>query len=186
MGKIIPMQNTCTLLREVQQNNRRAQRKLYERYAPRLLSVCHWYIKDFEFAQDAMSRAFLKIFNSILEFKGTEEKALYSWMRKITVNECLDFLRSKMAKNSFDYLEDLHEQIAMPNLSQLTEKELENILNILPTGCRIVFVLYVLEDMKHHEIAEKLGISVGTGKSQVAYAKKILKTNLSKETLYAQ
>ncbi|MGV4528880.1 RNA polymerase sigma factor [Ornithobacterium rhinotracheale] len=88
-----------------------------------------------------------------------------------------------MAKNSFDYLEDLHEQIAMPDLSQLTEKELEN---ILPTGCRIVFVLYVLEDMKHHEIAEKLGISVGTSKSQVAYAKKILKTNLSKETLYAQ
>ncbi|MRI63787.1 sigma-70 family RNA polymerase sigma factor [Ornithobacterium rhinotracheale] len=186
MGKIIPMQNASTLIHAVQQNNCRAQRELYERFAPRLLSVCHWYIKDFEFAQDAMSRAFLKIFNSILEFKGTEEKALYSWMQKIAVNECLDFLRSKMAKNSFNYLEDMHEQIAMPDLSQLTEKELENILNILPTGCRIVFVLYVLEDMKHHEIAEKLGISVGTSKSQLAYAKNILKTNLSKETLYAQ
>lgn len=87
------------LITQAQQNNRKAQKAIFENYAPALMSVCRLYITDFHFAEDILLKAFYKIFTHLHTYK--EQEHFYAWMRKITVNECIDFLKSKQQKILF-------------------------------------------------------------------------------------
>ena len=168
------MQIDHRLIEKAQRNDRLAQKQLYDQYAPALLSVCRLYISDLQFAEDALLKAFFKIFTSLSKYE--EQKHFYAWIRRITVNECIDFLKSKAKKLSFADWSDTYDTIDESELDNesFNDEQIQAFIDKLPSACRTVFNLYVFENESHKQIAEKLGISEGTSKSQLAYAKKLL------------
>lgn len=164
-----------TLIQKAKRNDRLAQQQLYDQYAPALLSVCRLYIKDYQFAEDTMVNAFFKILTHLDSYQ--EQEHLYAWMRRIVVNECIDFLRSKQNKVAFADWSDSYDTIDDTPLDDLafSEEQIQTFVDRLPKISKLVFNLYVFEDYSHKQIAQQLNISEGTSKSQLAYAKKLLK-----------
>jgi len=151
-------------------NDRVSQKNLYLKYSPILFGICRRYIKDFQDAEDVLIEGFIKIYGKINTFSG--RGSFEGWMKQIIVNECLMHLRKrKLVYNGFEY-EIPVEHKAVENLKY---NDIIGMVNLLPNGYRTVFNLYVIEGYKHREIAEKLGISINTSKSQLIHAKKKLK-----------
>ena len=163
------------LIQKAKQQDRLAQKQLYDQYAASLLSVCRLYISDARFAEDVLLRAFFKILTHIDSYQKQEH--FYAWMRRITVNECIDFLRSKTQKVALADWNDTYDSIDDTDLDSYAfeESQIQQFIDQLPAASRAVFNLYVFEDYSHKQIAAELGISEGTSKSQLAYAKKRLK-----------
>jgi RNA polymerase sigma-70 factor (ECF subfamily) len=152
-----------------------AQKQLYERYAPVLFSVCRRYVCNREDAEEALVSGFFKIFSQIDSYTG--QGNFEGWMRRILVNESLMHLR-KARLLVFPGDEGLYAQ-DMPDAfsieSDLSAREIMELLDGLPNGYRTIFNLYVIEGYKHQEIADLLGISINTSKSQLILAKEKLK-----------
>ena len=125
-----------------------------------------------------MVKGFLKIFQNLenYSFEGSFE----GWMRRIMINECLMELRKNKVfhLNVDDYSSSISSN--QEASQQIEEDDVMKLLDYLPEGCRLVFTLYVIEGYKHKEIAESLGITEGTSKSQLNLAKTKLKEMLSK------
>lgn len=174
----MPVSETI-LIEKCQQFDRRAQKVIYDRYAPTMLGVCRRYMKDLMEAEDVLSQGFYKAFTKIKQFtfKGSFE----GWLRRIMVNESLMQLRKR---NDFNLtLEASNLQIASRESAEElahTNSILE-LLNKLPTGYRTIFNLYVIEGYKHKEIADKLNISINTSKSQLIKARKRLQILVNEE-----
>lgn len=168
------------IIEKAKQNDRLAQKQLYESYAPAMLSVCMLYINDLHFAEDVLLKSFFKIFTHLKNYQ--EQHHFYAWIRRIVVNECIDFLKSKMQKMSFSELKNDYDEADLWYEDELlNEDELQSLIDELPEGCRAIFNLYVFEDYSHNQICEELNISLGTSKSQLSYAKKILKQKIEKQ-----
>jgi RNA polymerase sigma-70 factor (ECF subfamily) len=165
------------LIEGCRRNDRNAQHAVYEQMAGKMLSLCTRYIKDRMQAEDVLVTSFTKVFDKIEQFKG--DGSFEGWVRKIVVNESLSYLR----KNKGMYLEtDLAAADREPDLASLgNQLEAEDLLNLvaaLPTGYRIVFNMYAIDGFSHKEIAEELGISENTSKSQLSRARSYLQTKL--------
>lgn len=160
--------NTETLQKCVQ-NDRLAQRKVYDACYPKLHFVCKRYLKSQEDIEEVLADAFFSIFSKIGQLKELE--AFDGWARRIVVNQCLSFLRKKeLDKISIDEYEM---NIPDPIIQDFPydEQELLQLLDTLPTGSKTIFNLYAIEGYSHKEIAELLGITEGTSKSQLNFAK---------------
>jgi len=161
------------------QNNRIAQKTLYERYHGPMLGVCLRYSNHREDAVEILNMGFFKIFKSISKFKQTG--SFEGWMRRIMVNECLMALRKKVNFQLQVEVNNLDIDTSVTVDSKLAYEELLKVLETLPVGYRTVFNMYVIEGYKHREIAEKLGISINTSKSQLILAKKRLREIIKKK-----
>lgn len=174
MAKLVPIhQSVDELIRLAKQSNQKAQLALYDRFSGKMLGVCRQYIKDLQFAEDVMITAFHKGFQNINKYEpyGSFE----AWLRQIMVRECISYLRVQKNKFSVVELKD-YQFIQQPAHSFSSQAhEIQAAIDLLPIGCKTVFNLYVIEGYKHHEIADLLNISVGTSKSQLSHAKKLLK-----------
>ncbi|MBK8292027.1 MAG: RNA polymerase sigma factor [Flammeovirgaceae bacterium] len=165
------------LIEGCKRQNRDAQKRLYERYASKWYALFCRYIKDKIEAEDVLIVAFTKILNKIDQYTG--EGNFEGWMRKVIVNEALSYLR----KNKNMYLEtDIEAADYEPDYENL-EKNLEaedllKMIDQLPTGYRIVFNLYAIEGYSHQEIANQIGISENTSKSQLSRARASLQKSL--------
>jgi RNA polymerase sigma-70 factor (ECF subfamily) len=172
--KIIPLfQSEDSLVRACQQGDPKAQRRVYERYSARMLSLCGRYLPDEFEAEEAMIEGFMKVFDRIGQFKM--EGSFEGWIRRIMVNESLMYLRSKKAAGwqaNYDDVEYEVEPVAAA--TDLEADELHRLVQQLPTGYRTVFNLYAIEGYNHAEIAESLGISESTSKSQLHRARALL------------
>lgn len=178
MAKIVKIKNHLhEIIDKAQRNDRLAQKQIYEAYAKSLLGVCRLYINDLHFAEDVLIKGFLKIFTNIKHYK--EQQHFYAWMRTIMVNECIDFLRSNTLKMSFSDWKGHYDHLPDTDYTDYDTEQIQQLLDALPSGCRAVFSLYVFEDYSHKEIAQQLNINEGTSKSQLAYAKKLLKEKLN-------
>ncbi|MDE5526881.1 RNA polymerase sigma factor [Elizabethkingia meningoseptica] len=157
------------ILQQCIRNNRIAQRKLYDAYYPKLHFVCKRYLKSQEDIEEVLADAFFSIFSKLSQLK--EWQAFDAWSRRITVNQCLSFLRKKeLNAISIDEFElNLPEPVIQD--FPYNEEELLQLLDTLPTGTKTIFNLYAIEGYSHKEIAEQLGISEGTSKSQLNFAK---------------
>ena len=157
--------------------DRLSQHQLYIRFGPKIMGICKRYMKDRERAEEATMNSFLAIFQKITQFKN--EGSFEGWMLKITVNCCLMELRKKTTFK----LEIGTETVQLSNTddtsASLYHEDIAKMLQALPEGARIVFNLYAIEGYKHSEIANMLGISEGTSKSQLCYAKEKLKKNFA-------
>ena len=166
------------LIKACIKNDSKAQRLLYEKYDARFFAVCKRYFTDVQQAEDALVKGFLKIFQNLINYSF--EGSFEGWMRRIMINECLMELR----KNKIFHLnvDDYSTTISSNQEAsqQIEEDDVMKLLDYLPDGCRLVFTLFVIEGYKHKEIAENLGITEGTSKSQLNLAKTKLKEMLSK------
>lgn len=157
---------------------RSAQQSLYNLYSAKMYALCYRYVKDSMDAEDVLVTAFTKIFERIEQYKG--EGSFEGWVRKVVVNEALTFLR----RNRSMFLEtDLEAADREPDYHTLSDHlEAEDLLRIikqLPTGYRIVFNMYAIDGYSHKEIAEQLGISESTSKSQLSRARTYLQKLLA-------
>jgi len=156
-----------------------AQKVLYDLYKDTLYAVCLRYIKSTHDAEDVFIDAFYKIFTKIDHFKG--DGSFEGWMRRIMVNESLMFLRKKTNLHLTVELPDKEVAEIQEDEDDMSFDDIMKVLDELPVGYRTIFNLYVFEDMKHREIAEMLGISINTSKSQLILAKKRLYEILKKK-----
>ncbi len=162
--------------------DRRAQKSLYDKFAPKMFGVCKRYVKTLENAEEVMVEAFCKIFQKINLYSG--QGSFEGWIRRVVVNEALMFLRKNYRFNEHIDIADVPVQAVHVTVEdELSANEILLLLNQLPTGYRTVFNLYVIEGFKHKEIADKLGISINTSKSQLILAKKRLKDLVEKAQL---
>lgn len=170
--------NEPELIKRAIKNNREAQHLLFELHAPKMLSVCRYYIKDMQHAEEAMLNGFFKVFSHLKKFKN--EGSFEGWVRRIMVRESISFLRQK--KN----VEFLVEAIEYKNnyenniKTDIEVAEIQQLIDALPDGYKMVFVMYAIEGYKHHEIANMLNITEGTSKSQLFKARKLLQVRIKK------
>ena len=169
------------LIKQAQKHDRVAQYRLYERFSSKMLSVCRYYIKDLQHAEDVLQKGFCKVFLNLdtYQFKGSFE----GWVRRIIVRQSIDFLRQHKAimisTDNFDRY-SLQDN-PMDDVEDVTH--IQEAIDKLPDGYKTVFCLYVIEEYKHKDIADILKIDVGTSKSQLYKARKMLKENLQRMNL---
>lgn len=164
-------------------NERTAQNKLYKLYASLFYSIALRYMKAPEEAEDVLVQGFFKIFNNVDRFqnKGSFE----GWMKRIIVNEALMALRKHKNMALTVSVDDIEPHTVIDvSHDPLEYEELINLLNELPTGYRTVFNLYAIEGYKHREIAELLGISINTSKSQLILARRKLQQLIKKKVKF--
>ncbi len=153
--------------------DRRMQQELYERFAPKMYAVCLRYAGNAEEAEDVLQEGFIKIFNKMGSFRG--EGSFEGWIRRIFVNTAIEQFRKKTyLKPITEVEEDTVEGKYLSVLDSLAEKDIIQLVQQLSPGYRTVFNMYVIEGYTHKQIAELLGISEGTSKSQLSRAKLIL------------
>ncbi|PIB32805.1 RNA polymerase subunit sigma-70 [Gaetbulibacter sp. 5U11] len=167
--------NEVKLIKKATQNNREAQHVLFELHAPKMLSVCRYYVKDMQHAEEVMLNGFLKVFTNLKTFK--HEGSFEGWIRRIMVREAISFLRQKKTIQFVDE-EYQHIEIQDETTQQYDVAQLQELIDNLPEGYKMVFVMYAIEGYKHAEIATLLNISIGTSKSQLFKARKMLQDNI--------
>lgn len=162
------------VINQCKANSPAAQSVLYKSYATMVMGVCRRYCTTRD-EDDVFQDTFVKVFQSIHQFNG--EGSIEGWIRRIAVNTCLTQLRkNKIAVTLDDVPESaksLH-NFETP-LDKLSTDALVAAIDTLPTGCKTVFNLYIVEGYSHKEISAMMDISEGTSKSQLHHAKELLK-----------
>lgn len=160
-------------------NERSAQRRLYDTYAPTIYGVIRRYADDDSTAQDIQSEAFYRIFSRLSQYRF--EGAFEGWMRRITVHAVADYFRRNRAQEVQlnEAIEDQNQYHSPNGISNLSFKELLGIVQELPTTQRTVFNLFVFEDCSHKEIAALLGITENNSRWHLNDARRRLKERLT-------
>ena len=177
--------NDPSLLARLRDQDHQAQKWLYDRYSPLLFSVCRRYLQAREDAEEALVSGMFKIFSQIETYGG--QGSFEGWMRRIVANEALMMLRKNQILtfpgDDSALARDLPDTFSIE--ADISAREIIELLEKLPPGYRTVFNLYVLEGFKHHEIADMLGVSINTSKSQLILAKEKMR-NLLKTKGYLE
>lgn len=169
-------------------DDHKCQKRLYERYYGYALKVVFRYIYRYEKATDAVNDGFVKIFRSFKKFECAEnehlEKIWMGWMKRIMINTAIDELRRNNMMPEIgglpDHVWELQDKSQGAD-QRILYKELISEIKKLPPSYRVAFNMFVIDGFSHQEIAERLGISVGTSKSNLAKAKMHLKKILNKD-----
>lgn len=159
--------------------DRKMQRELYERYSAKMFGVCLRYAGSTEEAEDILQEGFIKVFKKIGSYRG--EGSFEGWIRRIFVNTAIEQFRRKTYMQPITEREENSvEATYLSVLDSLAEKDIVKLVQQLSPGYRTVFNMYVVEGFTHRQIAESLGISEGTSKSQLSRAKIILQDLVKK------
>ena len=167
------VKNQERLVKKLKANKREAQQEVFELYSPKMLGVCRQYIKDLQHAEEIMLNGFLKTFTKIESFKSIG--SFEGWIRRIMINECISFLRIKQRMvfvEDDSYFEEPIEPVFIDENKQISK--LQQLVDNLREDLRVVFNLYVMEEYRHKEIAETLGITENASKLRYRKAKSIL------------
>jgi len=153
--------------------------ELYARHSARIFSLAARMAGSPETGEDLLQEIFLQAYRKIGGFKG--DAAVGTWLYRLALNHCLDFVRSRQAKmdKATDAIDgEDRSEVAARRESPVERLDLERAIRQLPEGCREVFVLHDVEGYEHKEIAAMLGIAEGTSKSQVFKARMKLRALL--------
>lgn len=165
------------------QNDPASQRELYNRFSPKMLSVCYRFAQSREDAEDMLQEGFIKIFTQIHTFenKGTFE----GWVRRIIVHTCINFLKKyKKFNENVDlaYAGTIQvKEETMPSMMQA--KQVIECIRLLPIGYRTVLNLYAIEGYSHREIASMLDIEESTSRSQYTRSRNMLEMILIRKRI---
>jgi RNA polymerase sigma-70 factor (ECF subfamily) len=169
------------------EGDRRAQQQVYQLMYGKMLPVCLRYTQNMDQAKDILQDGFIKVFTNIDKYnrKGSFE----GWIRRVMVNTAIDYFRK--SKNDWmllgeeqsieDYMEVEEDEETETEFEFSASEVIEAVQKLSP-AYKAVFNLYVFENLQHNEIAERLEISIGTSKSNLAKAKRSLRKILLKET----
>lgn len=163
------------LVKECVSGNTIAQKKFYDLFARKMMGVCLRYTNNVEEAEDVLQDGFIKIFGKLADFES--KGSLEGWVRRIMVNTALDqYRKNKKHQNDVDvdlvgYKLEKDDYI----IETITAQDLLKIVQAIPEGYRVVFNLFAIEGYSHKEIAERLGVTESTSKSQYSRAKSLLR-----------
>ena len=159
--------------------NRQMQEILYHKFSSKMYGVCLRYSGNAEDANDLLQEGFIKVYNNLKKFRG--EGSFEGWMRRIFVNTSIEHFRKKVKlHNVGEVQENTIEDFDLNILDTLAEKDILTLVHELSPGYKTIFNMHVVEGYSHKEIADMLGITEGTSKSQLARAKGVLKKSLEK------
>jgi RNA polymerase sigma factor (sigma-70 family) len=183
------LKDLLTIIKGCVNDEAKSQKIFYERYLGYALKIAFRYVGSYENAANAANDAFIKIFKGFKKFeiRDTEnvEAMLMGWIRRIVINVSIDYMRkeSLIAERNYFRKNEWHSgEATNGGDSQLMYKELISLVKKLSPAYRVVFNLHVIDGYSHHEIAEMLGISVGTSKSNLAKARIFLQKHLVTDT----
>ncbi|MFK7971007.1 MAG: RNA polymerase sigma factor [Bacteroidia bacterium] len=164
------------------ENNRHHQKLLYEYYYGSMMAVCMRYASDREEARDVLHEGFIKVFKNLNRYqKGTN---LGAWIRRIMVNTSIDHYRRQAKKPTIvEINQAIHQADVQDVVAAMGAEEIMGYVQALSPAYRTVFNLYVVEGYSHREVGEKLGISEGTSKSNLAKARAKLKAKINSVAL---
>lgn len=159
------------------QNDRHAQKLVYEKYSGKLFGVCLAYSYDRYEAEDTLHDGFIKIFSNIRQYKG--DGSFEGWMRKIMVNTALEkYRRNHKMMNIADQIRSITEDSVDHILDEISASEIREEVMKLTPQYRMVFLLFAVEGYSHKEIGNMLNISEGTSKSNLSRARTVLQERL--------
>jgi RNA polymerase sigma factor (sigma-70 family) len=154
--------------------------ELYDTYVSVLYVICLRYSKDEDEAHDILQEGFIKVFRTLKSYDGSKG-SLEAWLKRIFVNQSIDNYRRKLKMIKTVRAEDLGDELAEDNSGNdwdISQEQIMELIQSLPTGFRTVFNLFAIEKMKHKEIGDLLGISESTSKTQYIRAKKIMQDKI--------
>lgn len=166
--------------------NASAQKEFYDLFAKKMMGVCLRYTNNYEEAQDVLQDGFIKVFNKLSKF--VNKGSLEGWVRRIMVNTALDHYRKnkKFQKDieidAVSFKLEKQEYI----VESINAQDLLKIIQTIPEGYRVVFNLFAIEGYSHKEIAEQLGVTESTSKSQFSRAKKMLRNILIERNIVTE
>lgn len=165
---------------------RKAFNMLYRKYAPIMLAICMRYSSGRADAEDILQEGFIKVFSHIGNYR--HEGSFEGWIKRIMINTAIDHYQQRLKKgfqyqiDEMDEHELLNDQAdhdpELPQYLQVEKQSLMDLMQKLPDGYRLVFNLYAIEGHSHKEIAETLGISENTSKTQLMKARRSLRKML--------
>lgn len=176
------MLNENELIDGCRKGNRASQKALYDRFCKKMMVVCLRYSKSSPEAEDILQEGFVKVFQGLEGFR--QDAKLETWMTRIMVNTALNHHRKKLYLYPMVDVEEIDLPQSEVSLSGIHFTQLLEMIQALPQGCQVVFNLFAIEGYSHKEIAELVGISEGTSKSQYARARSLLQERLLKESSY--
>lgn len=183
--KLIYFHSEEELIQGCLRQDRRAQKALYDRYSGKFLALCMRYFPSKLQSEERLLEAFLKIYQNLHKFKG--KGSFEGWMRRIVNTTCIDELR----RNSrLVYIEEQNMNLEHAESEEFDQENeipisvVNEAVSKLPVGYKTVFSLYIIEEYSHNEIAQMLGISLSTSKTQLFRAKKMLMEELRKNRVY--
>ena len=155
--------------------DRQAQFELFERYKVAMFNVIFRISNDYDQANDVLQEGFIEVFRHLKSFR--RDSAIGAWIKTIMIRKALKSIKAQVA------FEELNEEIITNELilDQWIDAELLDLaIRSLPESSRAVFVLFEIEGYSHEEISKLLNVTIGTSKSQLNYAKKLLQSKLSR------
>lgn len=162
------------IVKGCKQNDRKAQEALYKAYYKSMVTICLRYMKNEEDAVEVLNNGFLKVFQNIQRYESSVA-SLYTWIRTIVINSCLDFIKKKARTEEHHELNNASEvHVPAEVISKMKATELLGLIRSLPPSTAAVFNLYIIEGYNHKEIGKLLGISEGTSKWHLSEARKQL------------
>lgn len=174
-------------LKKLKDCDKKAFDKLFCKYAGIVKAIAYRYVKDWGKADDIVQETFIIIYKKIEQYEG--RGSFEGWLKRIAVNNALKYLKNEQKRrdgniDDFQIAEENNTEVNEENMKSLIESvefsrdEILKAVMSLPKGFRTVFSMYVLDGFRHKEIAEKLGISESTSKTQLLRARKKLQAKL--------
>lgn len=165
------------------QNDPAAQRELYARYSPKMLSVCYRFAHNREDAEDMLQEGFIKVFSQMHTFQN--KGAFEGWIRRIIVHTAINHLKkNRKFHESVDIIHAKSAQIREDSVPSIVQaKQVVECIRLLPLGYRTVLNLYAIEGYSHKEIAAMLDVEESTSRSQYTRAKQMLEDILVRKNI---
>lgn len=174
------MKEEAEIIKGCIRNDRKAQKKLYEKYASVLLGVCRRYSADLGEAEDILQEGLVKVYLNLRSFTG--KGTLLGWMKRIMINTAITWYHKNLKHRYHSDIEDAKNNDVFSNGlndSDFTRDELQKIIDELPPGYKMIFNMYAIEGYKHKEIAHLMKIDINTSKSQYSRARKMIREKLA-------
>lgn len=157
--------------------NQKSQKALFDKFAPTMYAICMRYSGNAEQAKDLLQEGFIKVFTKLGEFKF--EGSFEGWLKRIFINHALEYIRKENRQPDIVNVDETYElQSETFHITNIDSRKIIELIQKLPQGYRTVINLFIIEGYNHKEIAQMLGISENTSKSQLFKARQVLQKML--------
>lgn len=177
--KVSKTDNITSLIEGCKANDRKAQAQLYQLTASKMLGVCMRYTTSREEAEDILQTGYVRVFTRMNSYRN-DGGSFEGWIRRIMVNTAIESFRRNQRMIQADDIQGLSDHHAPGiDVDELAYEDLMNIIQELPSGYRLVFNMFAIEGYSHKEIADSLGITESTSKTQLLRAREWLKKRIT-------
>ncbi|OFX85775.1 MAG: hypothetical protein A2W99_05615 [Bacteroidetes bacterium GWF2_33_16] len=171
------------LIERARGGDQQSMYRLYKLYVQAMYNTCIRMVANQYDAEDIIQESFTCAFKNLGSFRG--DSSFGSWLKRIVINKSISFLRTKKFEYSeIDHLQIVDDESSNDDIPDIEPANVHEAIKTLPEKARVILNMHLLEGYKHKEIAELLGISESTSKSQYQRAKMLLREKLIKEMSY--